>query len=197
MNKSIVFLTVFMLAFTFAFAQDAELPTEKKEMKPALLVTDVQKQYLPMMSQEDQESAIEMMNWSIYVFREFDFPIIRIYHTSEDYGPAEGTPEFEFADELKLTDEDLKIVKTYGSAFTKTALDALLKEKDINTLFLCGLSAVGCVLSTYTDAASHDYDRFMIKDAMISHNADYTNQIEDMFNAIDLETVLYMIEISR
>jgi len=36
----------------------------------------------------------------------------------------------------------------------------------------------------------------MKKFVMISHNADYTNQIEDMFSALDLELVLYMIEIS-
>lgn len=196
MNKSIIFLALFMLAFTFVFAQDEEV-TEKKEMRPALLVIDVQNQFLPMMSSEDQEKAIEMMNWSIYVFREFDLPVIRVYHTSEEYGVVEGTPEFEFAEELKITDEDPMIIKTYGSAFTKTELDALLKEKDINTLFLCGLSATGCVLATYMDAASYEYTRFMIKDAMISQNAEHTNNIEDIFNAIDLETVLYMIEISR
>ena len=31
---------------------------------------------------------------------------------------------------------------------------------------------------------------------MISNNDDYTNTIEEIFSAIDLETVMYMIEIS-
>jgi len=120
-----------------------------------------------------------------------------VYHTSEDYEVTEGSPGFEFADTLNIMETDPMIIKTYGSAFVKTDLDKLLKEKDVNTLFLCGLSSVGCVLATYMDASGHDYKAFMIKDAMLSHSAEYTENIEEMFNAVDLETVLYMIEISR
>ena len=87
------------------------------------------------------------------------------------------------------------LIKTYGSAFTKTKLDELLKEKEVNTLFLCGLSSVGCVLATYMDAGSHDYKAFMIKDALLSHKEEYTNSIEDIFGAIDLETVAFMLDI--
>lgn len=193
--KRFFILPILFALFVSAVAQSEQ--EEKTEMKPALLVIDVQKQFLPMMSTEDQDFAIEMMNWSIWVFRKFDLPVIRVYHTSPDWGPFEGTEEFEFQDSLKVTSEDPMIVKTYASAFTKTGLDDLLKEKGINTLFLCGLSSVGCVLSTYTDAASHDYKAFMIKDALLSHKEEYTNNIEEMFNALDLETIMYMIEISQ
>jgi len=149
------------------------------------------------LSAEDQELAITMMNWSIWIFRKYDLPVIRVYHTSPEWGPAEDSPGFAFHDSLKVTNDDPMIVKTYASAFTKTDLDKLLKEKDINTLFMCGLSSVGCVLSTYTDAASHDYKAFMVKDALLSHNEEYTNNVEEMFNAMDLETLMYMIEVSR
>jgi nicotinamidase-related amidase len=54
---------------------------------------------------------------------------------------------------------------------------------------------VGCVLATYLDAFSYDYKAFMIKGAMLSHSAEYTNQIEDIFSAVDLETVMFMLEI--
>ncbi|MEZ5081871.1 MAG: isochorismatase family cysteine hydrolase [Bacteroidales bacterium] len=193
--KRIFILIILFALICPAIAQSEQ--EEKTEMKPALLVIDVQKQFLPMMSKEDQDFAIEMMNWSIWIFRKFDLPVIRIYHTSPEWGPAEGTDEFEFHDSLKVTSEDPMIVKTYASAFTKTGLDDLLKERGINTLFLCGLSSVGCVLSTYTDAASHDYKAFMIKDALLSHKEEYTNNIEEMLNALDLETIMYMIEISQ
>lgn len=170
-------------------------PSEKKVMKPALLVIDVQKQFLPMMSKEDQERAIEMMNWSIWLFRQYNFPVIRVYHTSDKWGPKPDTPEFEFADSLKIEQSDPKIVKTYASSFNKTGLNDLLKEKGINTLFLCGLSSVGCVLSTYLDAANYDYEAFLIRDALLSHDAGYTNQIETIFDAMDLNTINYMFKI--
>ncbi|MEE4258925.1 MAG: isochorismatase family cysteine hydrolase [Bacteroidales bacterium] len=194
MKKLLIFLTALLLA-SITLAQEEK--QETMEMKPALLVIDVQKQFMPMMSQDDQEMAITMMNWAIWIFRKYDLPVIRVYHTSPEWGPAEDSPGFAFHDSLKLTKNDPMIVKTYASAFTKTDLDKLLKEKDINTLFMCGLSSVGCVLATYMDAQSHDYKAFMLKDAMLSHDEKYTNNVEEMFNAMDLETLMYMIEVSR
>ena len=170
---------------------------EKIIMKPALLMLDVQNQYLPMMSKEDQASALEMINWAIWVFRQHDLPVIRIYHSSEKWGPKPGTPEFEFPDTLKIEKSDPMVIKTYGSAFTKTGLNDLLKEKGINTLFICGLSSVGCVLATYFDADNYDYRTFLIKDALIGPDAEYTNQVEDMFDAIDLNTMNYMFKIRK
>ena len=192
--KKILTLALFTtLICSMAFAQEAE--KEKMIMKPALLIIDVQKQFTPMMSEADQDRALEMMNWSMWVFREANLPVIRVYHIEPEWGLTEGSPGFAFHDSLKVMDDDPMVVKTYGSAFTKTGLDDMLKEKGINTLFLCGLSSVGCVLATYMDAASHDYKAFMIKDALLSHNEKYTNNVEEMFNAMDLETVLYMLDI--
>lgn len=197
MKKATVFLITFIVLSTTTFSQQEEKNEETTKMIPALLVIDVQKEYLPMMSQGDQDLAIEMMNWSIWVFRKFDLPVIRVYHTNPEWGPAEDSPGFQFHDSLKVLPDDPMIIKTYPSSFTKTNLDEILKEKGINTLFLCGLSSVGCVLSTYTDAASHDYKAFLVKDALLSHKEAYTDNVEEMFNAMDLETIMYMIEISR
>ena len=197
MKKYTLFLSALILMGTIVFSQEDEKKQEKKKMNPALLVIDVQKEYLPMMSAEDQDLAIEMMNWSIWVFRKFDLPVIRVYHTDPEWGPKEDSPGFAFHDSLKILPEDPMVIKTYPSSFTKTNLDEILKEKKVNTLFICGLSAVGCALSTYTDATSHDYKAFLVKDALLSHKEEYTDNIEEIFNAIDLETIMYMIEISQ
>ncbi len=193
--KKICTLMALVLASMCLYPQSNQ--PDKVIMKPALLVIDVQKQYLPMMSKEDQDKAIEMMNWSIWLFRQYGLPVIRIYHTSDKWGPKPGTPEFEFSDSLKIEPSDPKVIKTYGSAFNKTVLDSLLKARGINTLFMCGLSSVGCVLATYMDAANYDYDAFLIKDAMISHNAEYTDQVESIFNALDLNMIDYMFRIRK
>ncbi len=42
---------------------------------------------------------------------------------------------------------------------------------------------------------SYDFKTFMIKDAMLSPNAEYTDQIESIFSALDLETMMYMLQI--
>jgi nicotinamidase-related amidase len=193
--KNIFTLLALLLAFQCVYAQADE--PEKVLMKPALLVIDVQKQFLPLMSKEDQERALEMMNWSIWLFRQYGLPVIRVYHTSEKWGPKQGEPGFEFVDSLKIEQSDPKVIKSYPSAFNKTELNNVLKEKGINAVFLCGLSSVGCVLATYMDAANYDYEAFLIRDAIIGHDAQYTNQVESIFNALDLNTINYMFKIRK
>jgi len=149
------------------------------------------------MSKSDQDLAIEMMNWAIWVFRQNDLPVIRIYHTDPEWGPQPGTTNFEFHDSLKVADDDPKFIKNYPSAFTKTELDEYLKENEIKTLFLCGLSSTGCVLATYFDAMAYDYKAFMVKDALLSQKESYTDNVEEMYNALDLETIMYMLEVTE
>jgi nicotinamidase-related amidase len=191
--KKLVYLTVILALTSLTVVSQSE----KKVLKPALVVIDVQNAFLPYMSKSDQDMAIEMMNWSIGMFRKFNLPVIRVYHQSDEWGVKPGAPEFEFAPSVQITETDPKIIKTYPSAFTKTDLDNLLKEKGINALFLCGLSSTGCVLATYFDAGSHDYKAFMLKDAMIGPKESYTDAVEDMFSAIDVETAMYMLEVTR
>jgi len=191
--KKLLYLTVLLaLSCLTTFSQ-----AEKKVMKPALVVIDVQQAFLPYMSKTDQDMALEMMNWAMQTFRKFNLPVIRVYHQSDEWGVKPGAPEFEFASNLQIQETDPKIIKTYPSAFTKTDFDKVLKEKGINTLFLCGLSSTGCVLATYFDAGSHDYKAFMLKDAMIGPKESYTDAVEEMFSAMDLETATYMLELTR
>ena len=197
MKKITLILSCLVILSTMVFSQENEEKESNTKMKPALMVIDVQKEYMPMMSKGDQDLAIEMMNWTIYIFRKFDLPVIRVYHTHPEWGPSEDSPNFQFHDSLKVLPEDPMVIKSYPSSFTKTNLDEMLQEMGINTLFLCGLSSVGCVLSTYTDAASHDYNAFLVKDALLSHKEKYTDNIEEILNAMDLETINFMIEISR
>jgi len=69
-----------------------------------------------------------------------------------------------------------------------------LREKKCNTLFLCGLSSVGCVISTYFGARDLDFNTFLIKDAIMSHNTTYTRNIEEIFGAVNDEVVKLMLE---
>ncbi|MBP1665900.1 MAG: Isochorismatase family, partial [Bacteroidetes bacterium] len=78
--------------------------------------------------------------------------------------------------------------------FNKTDLNKVLQEKGVNTVFMCGLSAVGCVLATWIGAQNNDYKAFMIKDALLSHDADYTNTIEAMFDAVGPDVITLVLE---
>lgn len=193
MKKLLIFMMfVFMAA---SFAADSNSPENKSEkMKPVLLVVDIQNEYLKYSPDEEKKISLMMINASIQLFREYDFPIILVYHTDPKWGPKPGTEPFEFPSSIAVQDEDSKIIKNYPSAFKKTELEKLLQEKDCNTLFLCGLSAVGCVLATYHSAMDKDYDVFMLKEALLSHKAEYTDFIEDIFDAVGYKALEVMLK---
>ena len=157
--------------------------------KPALLVIDIQNEYLPVMDQKDVKPGMEAINTVIGMFRKYQYPVIRVHHTQIGQGPAPGTEAFEFPKTVPVTVDDPQIIKNYPSAFTKTSLDSLLKAKGCTSVYLCGLSAVGCVLATYFGAMDRGYDTYMVREAIISHNADYTNVIRNITAALPLPFV--------
>jgi nicotinamidase-related amidase len=193
-NRLILFgLTIlFVIISASSFSQDQ--PGQKKHSKPALLVIDIQNAYLSGMSQKDKEAAMLNINYYIQLFRSHGFPIIRIYHYSKQFGPEQGTEQFEFPASVLIKPDDPRVIKTYPDGFNKTDLDKVLKEKECNTVFLCGLSAVGCVLATWIGAQNNDYKAFLIKDAIMSHNEDYTNNIEVIFDAVGPDVVSLILE---
>ncbi|MEI6434088.1 MAG: isochorismatase family protein [Bacteroidota bacterium] len=187
-----------ILATLLMFFSIPTFPQEKTEkpkepIKPALLVIDIQKAFMPMMS-SDKEMAMEYINALIDLFRKNGYPVIRVYHTSEENGVTPGTEGFEYPETVKILPTDPKSLKTYADGFNKTDLDKVIKATGSNTLFLCGLSAVGCVLATLNGAQNLDYKAFMVKNAIISHNSEYTKNVEQMFEAINYDVVQLIIE---
>ncbi|HPB25017.1 MAG TPA: isochorismatase family protein [Bacteroidales bacterium] len=194
MKKSaIIAIILLMIVSGKSFSQETKTQTIG-QIKPALLVIDIQNVYLSMVPEMEKGIALYYINSLIELFRSNGYPVIRIYHFDKESGPKPGSEQFEYPGTVLIKDEDPKVIKTYGNGFTKTDLDKILRENGSNTLFLCGLSAVGCVLATWIGAQDHDYKAFMVKDAIMSHNSDYTNNIEDMFNAVGYDIVKMILE---
>ena len=188
-------LMVVAMLVPFMFAQAAE-PEEKevKQIKPALIVIDIQNKYLPMMAQDEKDLALRIINGAIWLFRQHELPVIRVYHSDPQFGPKPGEEDFEFPESVIINDSDPKIIKNFPSAFKKTELDDMLKEKGINTVFLCGLSAVGCVLATYYGAMERDYEVFMVKNAIMSHKSEYTNFVRDITESVTWKILQFMLD---
>jgi nicotinamidase-related amidase len=178
-----------------SFSQEQK--EQKTQIKPALLVIDIQNAYLNMVPEREKIMAMANINSYIELFRSHGYPIIRVYHFSKEYGPQQGTEQFEFPASVLIKPDDARVIKTYPDGFNKTELDKVIREKGSNTLFLCGLSAVGCVLATWIGAQNYDYKAFLIKDAIMSHNSDYTNNIEDMFDAVSYDVIKLILENSE
>ena len=186
-----------MLAGPFFAAGAAEQGQKTEAIKPALLVIDIQNQYLPMMQEKGKKMAMWYMNHIMTLFRDHGFPVILVYHTSDEFGPAPGTKEFQFPEYITIDPKDVRIVKKSPSAFKNTDLDKILKEKGINALFLTGLSAVGCVLATYWGAAERDYTVMMVKDALLSHDAAYTDMVEDICEVAGYDALTLILKGAR
>jgi nicotinamidase-related amidase len=193
--KGIWFLMLFLAMVPFAFAQTSTSEEgEMKQMKPALIVIDIQNRYLPMMEQDEKDLALRIINGAIWLFRQHDLPVIRVYHSDPQFGPKPGEDDFEFPSSVIINDQDPKVIKNFPSAFKDTELESILKEKDVNTVFLCGLSAVGCVLATYYGAMERDFDVFMVKNGIMSHNSEYTGFVRDITDAVTWKTLTFMLE---
>jgi nicotinamidase-related amidase len=193
MKKIVLFMLLLLISLAWLVAADTA-KTAPARIKPALLVIDIQNAYLPYMDEKDKKMGMEMINYFIGLFRANGFPVIRVYHTDLKSGPKADSEPFEFPKTVAVLPEDAKIVKNYPSAFKKTELDKLLKSKDCNTLFLCGLSAVGCVLATYHGAVDLDYEVFMLKDALISHDAALTKAVQEICKTIDYYALKLVLE---
>jgi nicotinamidase-related amidase len=189
--SKIIFFCVVLLIIPI---KAQEVKKSESPVKPALLVIDIQNEYLKYMSDDDKKFAMEVINGAIWTFHQMKLPVIRVYHTDLNWGPKPGTEPFEYPKSVIISEDDPKVVKNYASVFTKTELDKILKERGCNTLFLCGLSAVACVLATYYGAMDRDYKVFMIKNGIISHNSSYTNVIRDITESINLDTMRFILD---
>jgi nicotinamidase-related amidase len=199
MKKLIALLFVVTVVFSNKCFSQASNSNKPERMRPALIVIDIQNAFLEQTDKTEAETAMGNINSYIGLFRQKGFPIIRVYHSDlkYGYGPKEGSEQFEFPKSVLIQPADAKVIKHYPDAFNKTDLDKILKEKKVNTVFLCGLSAVGCVLATYIGAENFDYSPFFLKDALISHKAAYTESIENIFAALGFEAVNIMLDNSE
>ena len=165
----------------------------RPEIHPALIIIDVQNQYMQYMAEKNSKITIDTINGAIALFRQHDYPVIRVYNTDPNFGPSPDSDEFQFDPAFQVEPGDAKFVKNYPNAFKKTDLDKFLREINCDTLFLCGLSAVGCVLATYYGAFDLDYNVFLLKNGIMSHNSNFTKFVEDAMECISYYTMNFIL----
>ena len=192
MKKRMFILPAIMLLTGFSLT--GQVKPEQTGIRPALVVIDIQNEFLPMVPQQEKELALYMINSYIDYFRGLGFPIIRVYHTDPQWGPHPDSAGFKFPATVHIKSDDAMIIKNYPDAFKKTTLEKLLREKNCNTLFLCGLSSVGCVLATYFGAKNADFNVFMVRNAVMSHNSTFTDNIQEILNALDFDAIDLMLK---
>jgi nicotinamidase-related amidase len=192
MKKLFILFPAIMLFACYALTGQ-EKPVDS-DIRPALIVIDIQNQFLPMVPEQEKHVALYAINEYMDYFRMLGFPVIRVYHSDPQWGPNPDSAAFQFPASVHIKSTDPMIIKNFPDAFKKTDLEKILREKKCNTLFLCGLSSVGCVLATYFGAKNADFNVFMIRDAVMSHNSTFTQNIQEIVNALDFDAIDLMLK---
>lgn len=147
-------------------------------MKKALIVLDVQKIYTDEDSDfycEGSEITVNNINKLIQKTTEKGDSIYLIKHihkedgsdlgrlfdftgeAEEDFDFKEGTLEVEYDQNLIIPENKKEIIKNRYSAFTKTNLENILKENEIQRVIICGFMTNFCCESTARDALDRDF----------------------------------------
>ena len=98
-------------------------------------------------------------------------------------GMSPGGSGFDLWPELDVQDEDKVVPKTRYSAFipAPSKLDAVLKEYEIDTLLITGVSTCTCCESTARDGMMLNYRTMMISDGCAAPDDDLHNNSINQF----------------
>ena len=158
-------------------------------MKPALLVIDMQKAfYGDPRVKASMDSAAENINPVLSWFRKKALPVYWIHHTEEG-GPLEGQPDFEFIDALVKKEGEPRIIKRYQNSFAKTGLGEMLSAQGVDTVFVTGFCAEYCVLSTCRGARDLDLTSILVRGCAASDNAEHIRFVEEINDVISVNLV--------
>jgi nicotinamidase-related amidase len=151
-------------------------------LKAALVLIDLQKHFLGMNKRAFTRKIIPNTRELLEHARGSDLMIVhaitRYAVDKSDWPEAfkardsiwclAGSEEAEILEELGPATRESLVIKKRFTAFYKTDLDALLKSAAIDTLFICGYSADGCVRFSTMDAYNEGYSIFWLTDCMDS-----------------------------
>ena len=151
--------------------------------KPALLVVDFVEAYLDPRSplyagvEDTLQRCIELLDEA----RRAAVPVIWTnveYHAGDKDGGVfyrklpvlkvfdRGSPLGAFAKGLAPRSGEPVLTKQYPSAFFGTALDELLRSRDVDSVLLAGLTTSGCIRASAVDAMQYGFVPIVVRDAV-------------------------------
>lgn len=133
---------------------------------PALVVIDVQQT----LSQGrwaawEVDRVIARINTVSARARAAGVPVVLVQHEEDDGPMVRGQPGWQLAAALEVAPGDLHVHKRACDAFHGTGLEALLRERGIDRLVVCGMQTDFCVDTTVRRALSLGFPVTLVRDA--------------------------------
>lgn len=158
-------------------------------MQPALLIIDVQQGLCEGPGAAWQApQLIGRINQLAQAARAAGAPVVWIQHEAQNELQY-GSPPWQLADGLAPAPQDLRMRKTTPDSFNRTDLEALLRQRGVDTLIICGMHTEFCVDTTIRRALALGWPVLLAADGHTSagnavlsaeqviahHNATLTN----------------------
>ena len=175
----------------------------------ALLLIDVQKYFDdPRQGRRNNPNAEENMALLLNEWRKSDRPVIHVQHISNPSLAHHSGRDIK--EIVAPRPEELVIVKNVNSAFIGTNLEANLRESEIETLVIVGLTTDHCVSTTTRMAKNLGFTPFIVSDATATfervsydgnlysaeeiHNLALVSLHEEFATVIDTNGVLKLLD---
>jgi len=138
--------------------------------KPALLLVDIQKGFdneVYWGGNRNNKDAEEKCAQLLQLWRKLNLPVFHIMHGSRnpDSPLHPSQPGFKLHHSIVPLPDEPIIVKDVNSAFIGTGLEGMLKEKNIKTVVIAGLTTNHCISTTTRMAGNLDFNTYLVGDA--------------------------------
>jgi len=133
----------------------------------ALIVVDVQQGFDdPRWGRRNNPDAEANIRRLLTAWRESNRPIFHVQHLSvEPDSPLQpGRPGVEFKESTKPLRHEPVVSKRVNSAFIGTDLEARLRQQEISTVVVCGMTTNHCVETTTRMAGNLGFTTFLAAD---------------------------------
>ncbi|MCL2147843.1 MAG: cysteine hydrolase [Methanomassiliicoccaceae archaeon] len=164
---------------------------EKKDLKIALVVVDVQRKFTGgSIPKGGSKEEIDTINKAAAMFREHGRPVIFIYfdgpcHCSV-YGGDDGD---EYLHGVVSDPRDVIVHKEHMNSFQETRLADAVKECGCDCILLAGMVTQYCVMGTYYGAFDHGLSPYLLAGGTIATDEKYNQAACVLCKTFALEDV--------
>ena len=155
------------------------MPLSRVDETPALIVIDMQKGIVSLPTVHPVGPVIDRIANLCASFRARGFPVVLVNVTGRPPGRVEMARTFspppDWADlipELARQPDDYVVTKENVGAFYGTALERILRRRQVTQVFLCGIATGSGVEATARQAYDCGYNVVAVTDAMTDLDPD-------------------------